>query len=251
MQLTIPFYILNTPALVERRDSVLGQLRKHGAADMTFVHCANRQDVASLTEHDISCLHPSMAPTRWTHVQPELATGTLSLAVKHFLAMYDMLQRHLLFAAVLEDDALLHPRFGTELISALPEIPEDAYLYFLGSYSKVYGTFRGGHRDAKWPRVTQAKTEMYVRNNATGILGGLGYIVFERGARALIRPIVAPADIMISLQEPPLYAPGPVYGGGDYIVWPHPDFQGKKAGTHYVGSLSARNKSHEHRGKER
>ena len=238
LRLTLPFYVLNTPALVERRDHALSQLRRHGAADITIVHCANREDIVELPPLKVHCLHPRMAPTVYAKAQPELVAGTLSLAVKHTIAMYDVLRRHLRCGAILEDDAFLHPRFGIELNSYLPDIPVDAAVFYLGSYSRIHGTFRQGHRDQGWPQVpnTHPNTTLYMRNNSGGILGGIGYIIFERGARAIVRPIVAPADIMISHQLEPIGAPGPTYGSADYLVWPAPYLQGKKGGSHYVDS---------------
>ena len=56
------------------------------------------------------------------------------------------------------------------------------------------------------------------------------YVVYEAAARQLVRPVVADADVMFSLQVEPIGAPSPSYGADHYLAWPA---KGLSGGTHH------------------
>ena len=111
--------------------------------------------------------------------------------------------------------------------------------YTIGSYSRVNGNFRG------MPYYkNNASSKVHIREKIPFILGTVAYVVFEEGARQLIRPITAPADVFTSFQAAPISAPSPTYGADNYLAWPSkkPTLGG---GTHYVqGNPSASGQKH-------
>jgi len=123
---------------------------------------------------------------------------------------------------------LVRCRFDSDTLFFLSHVPSDAALFYLGSYSRANGNFRG------MPYYRNNATyKVHIRENVAFILGTVAYVVFEEGARQLIRPITAPADVFTSFQAPPIRAPSPSYGADNYLAWPSkkPSLGG---GTHYV-----------------
>lgn len=107
-----PIYVLNAPFLSKRRTFMEGQLAKLGAADVTFIMCANRDEVNELSPTMRACAYPCVQLNRYfelesTGMPRRLSNGTVSLALKHKLAAWDLLERKLRCALVLEDDAML------------------------------------------------------------------------------------------------------------------------------------------------
>ena len=220
----LPFYVLHVPWQKTREELMFkGLASRHvGVLDVTVVLCANGGDIQALSPTNRVCLHPYMAYTRWNKESDRLANGTLSLAVKHMLACYDMLVRHLPAAVVLENDATFIKSFNQHVVSLLARVPLDAQLLYLGSYTQ--GPTSANNEFVHLPfaegQNLSARTELllHVRRNSSSIVGTVAYVVFERGARWLIQPQIAPADIMMSYQQPPINAPEPVYGPNHYIV---------------------------------
>ena len=213
----IPIYILNTPALKERREKALSQLT--GFCDITLVHCLNGEDVVHFSNETLNVLHPNAAITKWSKSGTRLRPGTLSLALKHLLAIYDMLQRHVPVAAIVEDDIQFSANFETIIAKDLKDIPSDAKLYHFASYSRVHQTF------SSFPKYKSIRR----RENASWIIGGTGYIVFGPTASEFLTPIVAPWDVQFSLQTHPIFSPQPSFGGNEFAGWPNPKLKG---GTH-------------------
>ena len=60
----LPFYVTHAPWLVERRRNTLAGLRKVGALDVTFVNCANGDEVAAMPAEKRACLNPFTETTR-------------------------------------------------------------------------------------------------------------------------------------------------------------------------------------------
>lgn len=236
---TIPYYGLNARRLTQRRRHLETQLRLAGASDVTLVHCADADAVAALPASKFRCIHPHTTPT--LHSGQNMTVGTISLALKHMIAMKDMLDRRRPLAVVLEDDAMLLPNFAAALHSLLAGVPADAHIVHLGSYSRCRQRFG---QELRLPLATarshmhaqgrSAKCDgcVYRRSNMTGIVGTVGQVYFPRGAHRLIGPIVAPADVLFTLQRPPINAPSPTYGPGEYLVWPAPIEMGLEAATH-------------------
>ena len=107
--LQIPTYVANTRRLRKRRQHILAQLTSVGAADVTIVHCADAEAIASLPLATYQTLHPQYTRTAWSPQGRErLPNGTLSLALKHRLAHWDMWRRRLRHGLVIEDD-VRHP----------------------------------------------------------------------------------------------------------------------------------------------
>ena len=91
---------------------------------------AETEELRALDSWSLACVH-SPVPTRWNS---GMHLGTLSLALKHQMVYYDVVQRKLPSALVLEDDALL-PQDLWELYAAIC-LPTDAGVFFLGSYAE-------------------------------------------------------------------------------------------------------------------
>ena len=211
----IAFYGLNARELRLRREHLLLQLQLARAADVTVVHCADVEDLASLGTETFRCLHPFTADTRWTPLGTRLALGTVSLTLKHMIAMKDMLTRGLPHAVVLEDDAILAHDFNSALSALLSVVPHDAHILHVGSYHRCRGRFSA-----------------YRRANTTWIVGTVGQVYFARGARRLIGPVVGPPDVQFSSQQLPISAPSPTYVPSEYLVWPAAIELGLGSGTH-------------------
>jgi len=221
------FYGLNARRLPRRRQHLLEQLRLAGATDVTLVHCADSDDVRALTPATRDCLHPYTVATPWTRPDTgEMGWGTVSLALKHMIAMHDMLARRLPRAVVLEDDAFLVSNFKAELRSLLLHVPSDAYILHLGSYRRCLHRF--GHADglalplvasgsnakgARRPADDRTHATCYDcvhrRDNQSGVVGTIGQVYYARGAKLLLRPVIAPSDVLFSMQRAPVLAPSP------------------------------------------
>ena len=191
-----------------------------------------------------------------------LSNGTLSLALKHRLAHWDIHRRQLPAALVLEDDALLASDLWQRL--AQYRAPVDADLFFLGSYSQNPS-----------PRMTLsaaravAGSSPAVHCRAAGdsepyILGTVAYVVFARGAAALQRPVVAEADVDLSLLSTSrpycaagehlsraatsslcaVAAPPRQCGPSQWLVWP--SAAAGEANTHVSGGQGVRDKWRQH-----
>ena len=191
-----------------------------------------------------------------------LSNGTLSLALKHRLAHWDIHRRQLPAALVLEDDALLASDLWQRL--AQYRAPVDADLFFLGSYSQNPS-----------PRMTLsaaravAGSSPAVHCRAAGdgepyILGTIAYVVFARGAAALQRPVVAEADVDLSLLSTSrphcaagghlsrsaassrcaVAAPPCQCGPSQWLVWP--SAAAGEENTHVSGGQGVRDKWRQH-----
>lgn len=191
-----------------------------------------------------------------------LSNGTLSLALKHRLAHWDIYRRQLPAALVVEDDALLAHDLWQRL--AQYRAPVDADLFFLGSYSQNQS-----------PRMTLsaaravAGSSPTVHCRAAGdgepyILGTVAYVVFARGAAALQRPVVAEADVDLSLlatsrphcatgghlsraaasSRCAVAAPPRQCGPSQWLVWP--SAAAGEENTHVSGGQGVRDKWRQH-----
>ena len=191
-----------------------------------------------------------------------LSNGTLSLALKHRLAHWDIYRRQLPAALVVEDDALLAHDLWQRL--AQYRAPVDADLFFLGSYSQNQS-----------PRMTLsaaravAGSSPTVHCRAAGdgepyILGTVAYVVFARGAAALQRPVVAEADVDLSLLATSrphcatgghlsraaasfrcaVAAPPRQCGPSQWLVWP--SAAAGEENTHVSGGQGVRDKWRQH-----
>ena len=138
----LPFYVTHAPWLVERRRNTLAGLKKAGALDVTFVNCANGDEVAAMGPEERGCLNPFTETTRWNDpVKIPMKNGTTSLVLKHMLAMHDMLMRRLPAAVICEDDVEFSDTFDTDTLFFLSHVPTDAALFYLGmplQYSALF-----------------------------------------------------------------------------------------------------------------
>jgi len=89
------YYVLNARRLLHRRQHVLAQLDLFvsDATDVTLVHCADADELFALPAAALSCLSPFTLSTPFTKSREGFAIGTRSLALKHMIAMHDMLSR--------------------------------------------------------------------------------------------------------------------------------------------------------------
>ena len=230
----MPIYALHYTALVERGKALRLRLTELRAADVTWVYCADRDVVQALDATQRACIYPCTNPNLW--FQGVMRNGTISLALKHKLAAYDLFHRHLPAALVIEDDAVFAPNFWSELMQL--QIPSDCDVLLIGSYSKAahYGTFKG---------FPLASSNVHARNLTEGgtrsIFGAVGYMLFHSGARHVVMsPVTAPADVALfgwhvdpcTGPDGRVHAPLPLarqYGPTRWLVWP----SGAAGGTHY------------------
>ena len=135
----LPIYVAHARHLHRRRQHIAEQLRTIGSTDVTYVLCADASDISALDPAVYHQLHPQYTRTAWSPAaRARLPNGTLSLALKHRLAHVDIWSRGLPRALVIEDDAVLPPTLPDELARYIPIIPDDAALFFVGSYSVSY-----------------------------------------------------------------------------------------------------------------
>jgi hypothetical protein len=91
-------YVVHYTRLPERRRHIVDLIRKMGIGDALIMASYDREE---LTQDNIDCF--------WT---PDpgypMVSGQFSLAIKHFMALYDMLQRGYESILVLEDDVIFH-----------------------------------------------------------------------------------------------------------------------------------------------
>ena len=128
--------------------------------------------------------------------------------------------------------------FTAKLSMLLDRVPSDAFLTHLGSYRRCHQRF--GHNELQLPQVAAGITLrdgmcfgcVHRRSNMSGIIGTIGHVVHARGGRRLITPVIAPADVLFSMQRPPVHAPSPSYGPTDFLVWPAPVELGLERATH-------------------
>ena len=217
--LTLPFYVTNIPLLSKRREHTITQLKRIFVTDVTWVHCANGDEVASNRTKTLG-IHPEIVTTRWTKNMTVLMPGTLSLAMKHLLAIYDASLRKLHHAAIVEDDITFETTMH-QIQSFIAQTPADARVLHFASYSRRH------HFNTIFPRVPH--TQVYRRYNNSWIVGATGYVVFTQYANEFFRPIRAPADIQMFLQGAPIYAPQPTYGTAQFLGYPSSNLKG---GTH-------------------
>ena len=235
----LPIYVLHAPHLKARHTFMSEQLAAIRAADVTWVQCANANDVVALDSRRKACLYPCR---RSGH--PALTNGTLSLGIKHRLASMDVLMRRLPAALVLEDDATVPPDLWAQL-HRYREVPLDAAIFYLGSYS--YNLRKGVLADH--PLVVAApagsRADLWGRSNGSSVvhqrnlsafpamLGTVAYVMYAAGARTFLSgPVTGPADAdMSQVQDagctdrdgtyhPAAAAPTPVYGPPRWIIWP-------------------------------
>ena len=99
MLLRFPVYVLHAPWLVRRHAHMRRQLVGIGAADVTWVTCSNRDDVSALSPAQRACAYPCVQMNRYAEIDRStgfantLSNGTVSLALKHKMAAWDMLRR--------------------------------------------------------------------------------------------------------------------------------------------------------------
>lgn len=118
--------MLHHPRLAQRRKLLTTSLEQIRASDVTWVLCANGEEVVAST----SCL--------FRHRDAPKAAGTRSLAVKHLIVYRDVRQRRLAEALVLEDDAIVPSDLWVSLAAPWSTRPLDAAIFWLG------GVIRGG-----------------------------------------------------------------------------------------------------------
>lgn len=240
----LPIYVAHARGLRARRRLLEDRLLVIGAPDLTFVLCADASDVGSLDIAARQCLHPSYTRTRWSPASGQLSNGTLSLALKHRLAHWDMLHRRMPAALVIEDDAFLPANLWDQI--AEYHVPTDAHLFFLGSYSpnKNPRMTLSSAPSLTWPHHRKDKALTVHRREAVKeplIIGTVAYVVFASGARLLQRPVYAEADVDLTLLQIEKHcsanpcinsAPPNQYGPSNWIVWPVPN----QENTHHSGA---------------
>ena len=209
----LAIYVLSVPTLVRRMRRMRERLRALHSIDVTWVHCANRDDVISFSSQTRGCLHPEYVAHPWARrgdpARPTayaMANGTLSLALKHQLAVFHMARRKLPAAIVFEDDAMVPADLWRKLAEF--RVPNDADIFYLGSYSSRshVGSLNA---EPRVPSISDAGGDVgpaiHRRRNGSSplLIGTNAYVVFARAAAVLLRPVRAEADIWLSLLDSP------------------------------------------------
>lgn len=187
----------------------------------SWVTCANRYDVDAFDKQQRACAYPCQQLNRYHVVKepagaPEvLSNGTVSLALKHKLACFDMLQRNLPAALILEDDAVLPLDLWGMMARVF--LPASANIFWMGSYSRRInvGTLSdhepvhlaastaplSSHSGPISSQHAGGLIHVYRRSPAKfpTILGAVSYVMFASGARIVAsEPVTTAADIAIS-----------------------------------------------------
>ena len=206
----LPIYVLTAPALVLRQKKMVAHLSAAGSDEVTFVQCANRDAVAALTPFERGCLyHPAYNPMEPPAFRRSISNGSISIALKHRIALYDLLSRRDTppAAIVLEDDAVVTPNFWARL--SAHAIPFDADIFFLGSYGygatslrkyrepvatggEAYGTPAVHWRDP----CSQKKHQYSARQ-----ISSVAYAVWRPAAAAMLGTIRSTTDTWLSVQQ--------------------------------------------------
>jgi GR25 family glycosyltransferase involved in LPS biosynthesis len=199
-------YVTNYSPLVERlqlMDAFLKNLHVSGKAILTF-------DASNLNMKDLECMNPfnhsDLGHRSWL-MERKLTDGEISLFVKHFRALYDVIQSNFSAALVFEDDAYVFPRyemnFKRVLTYVMMKVPSDYDLLFLGGCADATCSF------SRFSRTFQVKVEP-----GRPYVGTHAYIVSRQGALKMMKtlPMRWPYDNQIDLfalnvfhTEPPLF----------------------------------------------
>ena len=232
----LPIFVAHAPFLKERRAWMVAQFMAIGADDVTFVECANKNDIANLAAHEFQCLTPC-----WTEMTPHLmmpttgdvraelnrkaatadlsafarmqqmlwSNGTISLAAKHRMAALEIVRRRLKAGIILEDDAALPIDLWQQL--ATISLPQDAEVFYLGSYSSSramsFGTSCASHYlvEPLMMRSHVRRVQVMRRNFSCfpQTIGATAYVLLQAGAVTSSRgPILDGADYAMSLHLP-------------------------------------------------
>jgi hypothetical protein len=219
-----PVYVVHYPLLVPRRRALEDRLLTAGPVpDLTWVLCANREDVDSFSEGVRRCLFQIASREHAS----KLSNGTRSLALKHLLVYADMRQRSLQRALVFEDDVGLPPSLWKQMSHPSFTVPPDADLFWLGGGKSNYNLgwhtsmasvdaarYCGSALDLKrvsgqpLPRLHKgAPTPQYCvfRRDfakAPPFIGAFAYIMTLQGAMSWRGwPVRGPADLVLSLES--------------------------------------------------
>ena len=220
----IPIYVLSVPRLVARRAAMAQRLEAAMAHDVTWVDCANREDVVRFSPALRRCLHPEYIPHPWSRrpsVLPSgpstvlwaMANGTLSLQLKHQLAIWDSMRRKLPSALVLEDDATVPPSLWLQL-AAYNTLPKNVDVFYIGSYSSradistlssepLIRTSRGNSSHNGRGAISSAPVHRRTNGSQPLLVGSNAYIIFAKAMEALLTPVRAEADVSLSLLDAP------------------------------------------------
>ena len=195
----------------------------------SWVTCANRYDVDAFDKQQRACAYPCQQLNRYHVVKepagaPEvLSNGTVSLALKHKLACFDMLQRNLPAALILEDDAVLPLDLWGMMARVF--LPASANIFWMGSYSRRtnVGTLSdhepvhlaastaplSSHSGPISSQHAGGLIHVYRRSPAKfpTILGAVSYVMFASGARIVASEPVTPAA---DLPSPTSRVPAPI-----------------------------------------
>lgn len=132
-----PVYVLSAHHLTERHKHVAETLAAVSLGeDVTLVLCADAAELRCLDATRLGCLHPTALRRDWHNASARhgqlLAFGTLSLALKHKLAVADAARRGLHAALVVEDDVTMRKDLWEVLHTPLPA---DAEIAFVGRHA--------------------------------------------------------------------------------------------------------------------
>jgi hypothetical protein len=201
----LPIYAMVVPLILGERMEILERrLAALGSPSVTFIECANREDVGALSAEERACVHPRYFRIDLKGAGTAMSNGTLSLALKHAVAFLDVVHRNLPAAMVLEDDAMVPASLWRSLSGYY--VPCDASIFWLSAYRQNLGVFAMRSSSAAQALPSQQGPTVYHRLenvSGSGLLSTAGYIIFARGAISMLtHPVYAPADIGLACMTP-------------------------------------------------
>ena len=224
----LPVYVIHHPLLRLRRQVMEARLAAAATASaVTWVLCANREDVDSLSSASRACLFQfAVDRVDHKHYETSMSNGTRSLALKHLLVYADVRRQGLPAALVFEDDAGVPPSLWQQFTHQSFSIPPDADIFWLGGghqnrnlglqismhgvnasrycgpaavLKAISGLPPMKHAPKKPGGVPLYCTFRRDFGQLPHFIGAVAYVITQRGARAWRGwPVRGPADLVLS-----------------------------------------------------
>lgn len=196
-------YVMHHPRLVKRRRDMSSRLEQVSARDVTWVLCANKEDIERLSAPVSACLFQGPGV--------QASNGSRSIALKHLIAYEDMRRRNLSEALMLEDDAAIPPDLWHRLSARWASRPDDADIFWLGGGFQGKDLQKHPLVDASFcdsqfairGRSLRIELECVRRRNMKDhiprFITSAAYVMTRRGAASMQGwPVRGPSDKVIS-----------------------------------------------------
>ena len=110
-------FVLHYPKLIERKESILSQFKRHNITDYEFIELFDKERI------------PNKYKSLFTR---KYRTSMMSLVLKHFWVYYEIATKYD-YALILEDDVILADNFVEILNKYMVELPADYDMLFIGN----------------------------------------------------------------------------------------------------------------------